>query len=146
MKIPVGYAESDPMTSAQKNTGAARVLVVDDEDRFRESMLKILKAKGLDAVAVSGGAEALAALEESDFDVVLLDVKMPGVDGIEVLQRMQGRQHRAEVLILTGHASLDTAMAIVRHGAYDYLLKPCDIDELIIKIDQAYERRLARNE
>jgi DNA-binding NtrC family response regulator len=134
------------MTAARKNSAIVRVLIVDDEDRFRESMLKILKAKGLDAVAVAGGAEALATLEESDYDVVLLDVKMPGVDGIEVLQRIQGRQRRAEVLILTGHASLDTAMAIVQLGAYDYLLKPCDIDELIIKIEQAYERRLVKNE
>jgi DNA-binding NtrC family response regulator len=76
--------------------------------------------------------------------VVLLDVKMPGMDGIEILRRLAGKERRAEVLILTGHASLDTAMKIVRHGAFGYLLKPCEINELIAKIEQAYERRLTR--
>ena len=132
------------MGSTRKNSDLVRVLVVDDEDRFRESMLKILKAEGLDAVAASGGAEALAELERNDYDVILLDVKMPGMDGIEVLRRLAGRERRAEVLILTGHASLDTGMKIVQHGAFGYLLKPCEIDELIVKIEQAYERRLAR--
>jgi DNA-binding NtrC family response regulator len=132
------------MGSTLKNSDLVRVLVVDDEDRFRESMLKILKAEGLDAAAVSGGAEALAELERNDYDVVLLDVKMPGMDGIEVLRRLEGQKRHVEVLILTGHASLDTAMEIVRHGAFGYLLKPCEIDELILKIEQAYERRLAR--
>jgi DNA-binding NtrC family response regulator len=116
-------------------------LVVDDEDRFRESMLKILKAEGFEAADAAGGAQALVELERCDYDVVLLDVKMPGMDGIEVLRRLQARKRRAEVLILTGHASLDTAMEIVRHGAFGYLLKPCDIDELIVKIEQACDRR-----
>ena len=88
-----------------------RVLIVDDEERFRTTLLKILTAKGIQATAASGGAAALAELDRCAYDVVLLDVKMPGMDGIEVLKTLRERGCPAEVIILSGHAAIDTAMA-----------------------------------
>ncbi|MFZ0613125.1 MAG: response regulator [Desulfobacterales bacterium] len=126
------------MTDTEKTIS---VLVVDDEERFRTTLLKILKAKGIQAAAAPDGAAALAEIGRCAYDVVLLDVKMPGMDGIEVLRSLRERGCPAEVIILSGHAAVDTAMAIVRHGAFDYLLKPCDIEDLIDKIHAAYDRK-----
>ena len=119
-----------------------RVLIVDDEERFRTTLLKILTAKGIQATAASGGAAALAELDRCAYDVVLLDVKMPGMDGIEVLKTLRERGCPAEVIILSGHAAIDTAMAIVRLGAFDYLLKPCEIEALLDKIYAAHDRKV----
>ena len=119
-----------------------RVLIVDDEERFRTTLLKILMAKGIQATAASGGAAALAELDRCAYDVVLLDVKMPGMDGIEVLKTLRERRCPAEVIVLSGHAAIDTAMAIVRLGAFDYLLKPCDTETLLDKIYAAHDRKV----
>ena len=119
-----------------------RVLIVDDEERFRTTLLKILTAKGIQATAASDGAAALAELDRCAYDVVLLDVKMPGMDGIEVLKTLRERGCPAEVIILSGHAAIDTAMAIVRLGAFDYLLKPCDIEALLDKIYAAHDLKV----
>jgi DNA-binding NtrC family response regulator len=119
-----------------------RVLIVDDEERFRTTLLKILMAKGIQATAAPDGAAALAELDRCAYDVVLLDVKMPGMDGIEVLETLRERGCPAEVIILSGHAAIDTAMAIVRLGAFDYLLKPCDIEALLDKIYAAHDRKV----
>ena len=127
------------MTDTKEKT--IRVLVVDDEARFRTTLIKILEAKGIEATAAADGAAALAEIQRCAYDVVLLDVKMPGMDGIEVLKNLRERRCPAEVIILSGHAAVDTAMAIVRHGAFDYLLKPCDIDELLDKIHAAHDRK-----
>ena len=99
-------------------------------------------AKGIQATAASDGAAALAEIDRCAYDVVLLDVKMPGMDGIEVLKNLRERGCPAEVIILSGHAAVDTAMAIVRLGAFDYLLKPCDIEALLDKIYAAHERKV----
>ena len=121
-----------------------KVLIVDDEDHFCRSLLKILHARKISATAVNRGDAALEELSRNPYDVVLLDVKMPGISGIEVLKLMKERKIKAEVIILSGHASLDTAVEIVKYGAYDYLLKPCDTDELLLKISNAFEQRLEK--
>lgn len=123
----------------------AKILIVDDEAHFCRSLLKILSARNISAFAVNRGEDALEEIARTPYDVVLLDVKMPGISGIEVLKRMKQQGIKAEVIVLSGHASLDTAMEIVKYGAYDYLLKPCDTDELLVKISNAYEQKLEKD-
>jgi len=126
---------------------ATRVLIVDDEERFRTTLAKILKAEGLDATVAGDAREGLDALAAAEFDVVLLDVKMPGMDGIEALKRIKNMGDpgcNVEVIILTGHASVDYAVEIMKYGAFDFLLKPCPKDELLVKISLAHERKIER--
>lgn len=123
---------------------ATRVLIVDDEERFRTTLAKILKAEGLDATVAGDAREGLDALDAAEFDVVLLDVKMPGMDGIEALKRIKNMGDpgcNVEVIILTGHASVDIAAEMMTHGGSDYLLKPYPMDELLGIIHIAYDRR-----
>ncbi|MCA1946163.1 MAG: response regulator [Desulfovibrio sp.] len=117
-----------------------RVLIVDDEDRFRDTLAKLLKAKGFDATPVGGAREALALLEQESFDVALLDVKMPGMGGLEALEAMKRLAPSLEVLALTGHASMDVAAAMLERGAANYFLKPCPVGELADAILQAVDR------
>jgi DNA-binding NtrC family response regulator len=121
-----------------------RVLIVDDEERFRTTLRKLLGVRGLDAADVGSAREAFEAIRENPFDVVLLDVKMPEMDGIEALAEIKKENPQIEVIILTGHASVDAAIEIMKLGGYEYMLKPCAIDELMLKIEAAFERKLAR--
>lgn len=123
-----------------------RVLIVDDEERFRITLRKLLAARGVEAQASGSAEEALAELAAKPYDIVLLDVRMPGMDGIEALGEIKKFDRNLEVIILTGHASVDVAVEIMKRGGYEYLLKPCPIDELMDKIDSAYERKLDREE
>ncbi|NJL59784.1 MAG: response regulator [Desulfobacteraceae bacterium] len=118
-----------------------KVLIVDDEDRFRTTMIRRLKGEGITAFGVGDGESALEELSRNEYDVVLLDVKMPGIDGIETLKHIKDRGVSAEVIILSGHACMDAAMDIMACGAYEYLLKPCGIDDLMEKILVAYDRK-----
>ena len=124
----------------------AKVLIVDDEERFRLTLRKLLIANGLDTTAVGSGKEAIEELKQQPYDVILLDVKMPEMDGIEALGELKKINRGVEVIILTGHASVDVAVEIMRLGGYEYLLKPCPIEELLAKIESAYERKVARDE
>lgn len=117
------------------------ILIVDDEERFRKTMSKLLGIRGLETRTVGSGKDALAEMQNARFDVAVVDVRMPGMDGVELLSEMKRLDPRIEVIILTGHASVDTAKAILRLGAYDYLLKPYSIDELEEKIRSAQDRR-----
>lgn len=121
-----------------------KVLIVDDEERFRTTLRKLLAVKEIDALDVGGAAEAFSELEKNAYDVILLDVKMPEINGIEALGRIKKKNPEIEVIILTGHASVDAAVEIMRLGGFEYLLKPCPIDELVGKIESAWERKLAR--
>lgn len=121
-----------------------KILLVDDEERFRMTTGRLLGVRGFDAVPVGSAKEALEALGNSDYDVVVLDVRMPGMSGIEALAEIKRIRPEVEVIILTGHASVDAAVEIMRLGGYEYLLKPCPIDDLVDKIERAYERRQSR--
>jgi DNA-binding response OmpR family regulator len=122
-----------------------RVLLVDDEARFALSISKILNRRGFDAEAVFDGFQALEKMRsEAPFDVVVLDLKMPGMDGITALEEIKKRAPETEVILLTGHGTVDTGIQAIRKGAYDYLLKPCDIEDLIEKIKEAHERERIR--
>ena len=116
-----------------------RVLLVDDEEQFVINMAKILKVRGFEVSTAFDGYEAVDAIEhEGRFDVVLLDVKMPGLDGIAVLREIKKREPNTEVIMLTGHATLTSGTQAMREGAYDYLMKPCDIEDLTEKLREAY--------
>jgi len=119
---------------------ALRVLIVDDEDRLARSIARLLSARGFQAQAVFSGEQALEAVRsDNTFDIVVLDVKMPGMDGVQTLKALKDLAPEIEVIMLTGHASLDSGTQAMRCGAFDYLMKPCDIDNLIEKIKEAHE-------
>jgi DNA-binding NtrC family response regulator len=123
---------------------APRILLVDDEERFRVTLQKMLAAQGLEVTSLGSGALALKELDRQAYDVVLLDIRMPEMDGIKTLAAIKEGYPEIEVIILTGHASMDAALEIIKLGGYDYLLKPCPLEELLLKIDGAYEKKLER--
>jgi DNA-binding NtrC family response regulator len=121
-----------------------KVLIVDDEERFRKTLSKLLTAQGLEVYSAGSGDEALDLIRKHPVDIVLLDMRMPGMNGIDTLSAIKKIDPLIEVIMLTGHASVDVAVEIMKRGGFEYLLKPCDIDELLVKIDAAFERRLTR--
>jgi DNA-binding NtrC family response regulator len=123
-----------------------RILIVDDEERFRTTLAKRLTERDLEVESVGSGLEAIEMTKKKLFDVVILDIKMPGLGGIEVLHEIKKINPGIEVLLLTGHASVDSAIEGMRLGAYDYLMKPMEIDRLMEKIMGAYEVKAARDE
>ena len=118
-----------------------RILLVDDEERFLVTTQKLLAKKGIDALTASGGAQALDILNSRNVHVVILDVKMPGMDGNETLKEIKTRFPMVEVIMLTGHATVESAIDGLKSGATDYLMKPTGIDELIGKATEAFEKR-----
>jgi DNA-binding NtrC family response regulator len=125
----------------------ANVLLVDDEVPFVETLSKRLSKRKLDIKAAYTGEQALENLEEDEkIEVVILDVKMPGIDGIETLRRIKTAHPLIEVIMLTGHATVESAIEGMRLGAFDYLMKPCDLDELVDKVEQAAARKQIQEE
>ncbi len=119
-----------------------RILVVDDETDFLETIVKRLNKRRLDAKGVTSGEAAINLLKEELYDVVLLDIKMPsGMDGIETLREIKRIQPLVEVLLLTGHASVETSIEGMKQGAFDYLLKPMKFEDLLTKMAQAFEKK-----
>lgn len=127
---------------------AIHVLVVDDEERFLLNLAKILEARGFNVSTALEGRQALDLVSsEKDIAVVILDVRMPGMDGIETLQRLKHLKPGIEVIMLTGQATLEDGIQAVRLGAFDYLQKPCDIEDLEAKIAAACSvRRIKRHQ
>jgi len=123
-----------------------RVLVVDDEDDFRETFIKRLQKRKLNVTGAESGEKALEILDKLIFDVVILDVKMPGMDGVETLQEMKRIRPLMEVIMLTGHSTVETAIDGLKLGAFDYIMKPADFDELLEKMSQAYEKKKAHEQ
>lgn len=116
------------------------VLVVDDEVQFVETLVKRLDRRGVKVNSAHSGQAALDTLEGSGAtktDVVVLDVKMPGMDGLETLALIKEQHPLVEVIMLTGHATVESAIEGMKHGAYDYLMKPCDLDVLMEKLNAA---------
>lgn len=122
-----------------------RVLFVEDEPKYREMMKRELSLLGHTVVGVESGERALEELSQRDFDVAVLDLRLPGIDGIETLQRIVQEEYPVEVILLTGQATVETAVEAMKLGAYDYISKPCRLRELEALLQKAYERkRLAR--
>ena len=125
----------------------AKVLLVDDESPFVEALAKRLKLRELEVAIALSGPEALEKLEQnSTTDVVVLDVKMPGMDGIETLKAIKARYPLIEVIMLTGHATVESAIDGMKVGALDYLMKPCDMDVLMAKVARRKTRRPLRRQ
>jgi two-component system, OmpR family, response regulator VicR len=117
------------------------VLLVDDEVPFVETMSKRLSKRQLMVLPAYTGREALEKLGKNAVDVVILDVKMPGMDGIQTLREIKQTHPLVEVIMLTGHATIETAVEGMRLGAFDYLMKPCEIEELLAKVGEAKEKK-----
>jgi DNA-binding NtrC family response regulator len=119
-----------------------RVLVVDDETDFLETIIKRLRKRGLEAEGVCSGEAAVELMKERRFDVVLMDIKMPGgMDGIETFRKLKALQPLAEVIFLTGHATLESSVEGMKLGAFDYLIKPVKLDDLLPKLAEAFRKK-----
>ena len=118
-----------------------RVLFVDDEADFMETILKRMQKRKVAAFGVRSGEEALAWLQQQTADIMVLDVRMPGMDGIQTLRAVKSVHPLIEVIMLTGHASLEIAKEGMQLGAFDYLMKPIDLDELLYKLEDAYQKK-----
>lgn len=119
----------------------SRILLVDDEKDFVEMLTLRLQEIGEEVLQAYSGLESLEKLKETEIDVVILDVKMPGMDGIETLQEIKKRHPLVEVIMLTGHGTIETAVQGMKLGAYDFLIKPADFDDLTTKLNKARERK-----
>jgi len=121
-----------------------RLLIVDDEVKFLDSIAQRLDMRGFDVTKARNGQEALDAADTAKFDLALLDLKMPGLDGSQVLGQLKASHKFLEVIILTGHGSIDSAVECTRLGAFDYLPKPYELDNLLDVLKRAYEVRLQK--
>lgn len=125
------------MTQLEK----VRTLLVDDEADFIDTLAKRMKRRGLDTSTVNSGEDAIEFLARNPVDVVILDVKMPGMDGIQTLREIRQRHPLTEVIMLTGHANVEVAIQGMEMGAFDYLMKPMAIDDLVYKIQDAHKKK-----
>jgi DNA-binding NtrC family response regulator len=119
-----------------------RLLLVDDEEDFRTTLASRLKKRDIDVTDVGSGNEAIELIREKSFDVAVLDIKMPGMDGIETLRHLKKIAPLVEVILLTGHGSVEAGIEGMRLGAYDYLMKPYNVKDLLLKVEDAYRRKL----
>ncbi|TKB10393.1 response regulator [Desulforhopalus sp. IMCC35007] len=120
----------------------AKVLLVDDEEDFTDALSKRLEARNLKVKTVNRGEDAVQMVDEHSFDVIILDLSMPGMDGLETLQRIKENHPDAEIIILTGHASVQSSVKAMKIGAEDLLEKPVDITALLHKIEEAHKKRV----
>lgn len=119
-----------------------RVLIVDDEEDFLVTLVNRLNKRNIETTGVKSAEEALELIKKKIFDVVVMDIKMPGgMDGIEALREIKKLQPIAEVILLTGHGSVETSIEGMKLGAFDYLLKPVKLEDLIPKMAQAFEKK-----
>ena len=123
---------------------AAALLLVDDDEAFRKALARELGRAGYDVATAGSGDEALRRVAEREPEVVLLDLRLPDRDGLEVLEAIHAASPGTDVIMLTGHGSIDTAIQAVRKGAFDYVAKPCPLDELDVRIQRALERQSLR--
>lgn len=119
-----------------------RILLVDDEEGFVAALEKRLSVRDIEVFTAYSGEEGLARLDqEPDIDVVLLDVKMPGMDGIETLRAIKKDHPTVEVIMLTGHGTVESAIDGMKLGAYDFLMKPCQVEELMVRLEEAKSKK-----
>jgi len=116
-----------------------KLLLVDDEEDFIESLAERLQLRDFEVTTALNGNDAINLVKENDYDVIVLDVKMPGKDGIETLREIKNIKLLPQVIMLTGHATVETAIQGMKVGAYDYIMKPTFTEDLIALINQAYK-------
>ncbi len=121
----------------------AYVLLVDDEEEFLELLCERLTNRGMCVTTAQSGSEALEIIDQNEFDIIVLDLSMPGMDGIETMKRIKARTPQTETIMLTGHASLQSGIEAMKSGAEDYLEKPLDINVLIQKIHNAQQKKMS---
>ncbi len=121
-----------------------KLLIVDDEVKFLDSISRRLEMRGFDVTKASNGSQALDAAREASFDLALLDLKMPGLNGQQVLEMLKEEHKYLEVIILTGHGSVDSAVECTRLGAFSYLPKPYELEKLLEVLRDAYQARLQK--
>ncbi len=123
------------------------IMLVDDEVPFVETMAKRLNLRNIETISAFSGEECLEKLKTHQaLDVIVLDIKMPGMDGIETLRNIKRASPLAEVIMLTGHATVESAIDGMKLGAFDFLMKPCDIEELIGKVEEATQKKRAHED
>ena len=119
-----------------------KLLLIDDEIRFSTILKRRFEQRGLSVLTAENAETGLSMLEEHPIDVVILDVKMPGMDGLSALSSIKKQHPYIEVIMLTGHCDPSEAMCGMETGAFDYMMKPADFDELLLKVKDAYDHRL----
>ncbi|RJP17515.1 MAG: response regulator [Candidatus Abyssobacteria bacterium SURF_5] len=122
------------------------LLLVDDEEQFLSTAKRLMEKRGVSTFVCTNGFDAIRILKERRIDVVLLDLKMPGINGVEVLRKIKQNHPDIEVILLTGHASVESAVEGLKLGAFDYLMKPSTIPDILDKVRDAYERKVAKEE
>ena len=121
-----------------------RILIIDDENEFARTLMTRLQLRKYDSQMATSGQEGLEILKDHTFDVIVLDLRMPDIDGMEMLAIIRDKFPQTEVIILTGHASFETGQQGMQGGAFDYLMKPVDLNLLLEKIHQAHEKNQKR--
>lgn len=122
------------------------LLLVDDEERFLSTTKILLDKRGVHTLTASSGEEALKVLGGNRVDVVILDVKMPGMDGVDVLREVKRKYPLIEVIMLTGHASVESAVEGLKLGAFDYIMKPCNVPDMLDKVKEALGKKRSAEE
>jgi DNA-binding NtrC family response regulator len=128
--------------ATQMNKDKINLLIVDDEEQFLSSISKSLEVRDFNVIAVNRGEKAVEAARSTPIDVALVDLKMPGIDGEETLKKLKAEHRWMEVIILTGHGTVDSAVECTKSGAYSYMQKPCDLDHLLEALKSAYKKRV----
>lgn len=118
------------------------LLIVDDEAQFLDAISRSLKVRDFKVVAVDRGEKALEVARTLPIDIALVDLKMPGIDGEETLKALKKEHKWLEVIVLTGHGTIDSAASCIRSGAYSYLQKPCELEQLLAALTDAYKKRV----
>ena len=126
------------------NYNKIHLLMVDDEAKFLETITKRLKLKFFEITSATNGVDAIEAARKGQFDVAVIDLQMPGIDGVQVLEILKKNHKYLEVLILSGHATVESAIDCTKLGAFKILEKPCEFDKLVDAIKKAYEKRLKK--
>jgi two-component system, NtrC family, response regulator HydG len=131
---------------SKERTVHFKILIAEDEDITRKHLIYALKKEGYEVVGTRNGREALEQLEKEYFDILITDVKMPEMGGLELLEKTKERYRNIEVLIITGFGSIDAAVEAMKKGAFEYITKPFNLDELVIKVKNIYERKILKRE
>ncbi len=120
----------------------AKVLLVDDEEDFLETLSSRLEMRGLKVSAVTSGEQAVTEAKRQEYDAIVVDLSMPGIDGLETLKRIKADNPNAEIIMLTGHGSIQSGVEAMKLGAGDFLQKPVELAELMAKIDEAKSKKM----